>query len=335
MSRSLSGFLEAYILSMDALDEFAAGQSLPSGSYVVPCGISGPKELKPEDFDPPVDEYNNKLRNKINFPFTAEIFESDWETWERLKLFTLNGGVDLIIVSEGCEEYEGNSSGIETPGGGVWWRRNPNRGIFFFEKLNQTHLGIGWEFQLTPKQQSLRVTLEAALNYYKARNIFLNSQTNFIHRDNISLPWRSSTKQIVPDLKEFKILIGSTWYNIIDPTDFVDFNFTARTVSNKRTKDNRELVNNIEIDLRVTGADASPSKINSLLNYEQFSNIKLIVQYPDGTDYTYNFTKNSITNTNAPMLGREKREVEFRMQGRVSLLNFEFDDANRICTIGA
>lgn len=335
MDRSYAGFIEAYILSMGALDEYAAGLSLPSGSYVFPVGIASPKELDVSDFNPPKDGFGNILNNKKNFLFDPLTFNVDWAQMEKIMLFARNGGCDLILVSEGVEEYEGDPSGIEAPGGGVWWRRSPDGGIYFFEYANRSHMGIGWEYTIKPDISNIKLSLEAAISKYKAGLIKLNSITNAIVRDAITMPGFDSTKQFVLDLREVEMYNGSSWVKVFDWDEINDYSFVLKTVSNKRPTDNRELGNMVGVDFSVTGADARPSKIYEQWSYGLFRQVKFTFEKPDGTLFYIDVKQNTISNAANPKQGQDKREGQFTLQGNTSILRVTFDQSTyRTLNIG-
>lgn len=316
--RSVAGIIEVFLIGKGYLDEFAAGIALPGGETAIPIGISGPKPLITSDYDVPTDAFNNKLRGKKNFSLAVDSYEVGLARLAWLLLWARTGGADVLAVSEGFTEYEGNASGVPTVGGGVMWRRNWDNGIFFFEYANRTHLGLDWEFLLEDKSAMIKYNLEAAFNLNKAKNIIAGASNN-IMRQNILLPNWNEGNQVLSDLKSIQIVRGSSFADIFTWDEVDSRRLSIKTVPSKKTIDNRSIPSYCEVDLMITGSNASVQKVNELWNDRLFAEVRLIEELPNGTEVQYYIRGNNLSNVTDLNINKENRLATFHLMGQVSI----------------
>lgn len=331
--KSIAGIIEGFMINPGFAGPFVMGQSLPSTVSAIPCGIAGPKDLMTEDYNPPRDAFNNILRNKKNFKFSFNTFESDLRRLAWYLFFNKLGGCDVILISEGFSEYEGNINGIEEESGGTWWRRNPDNGIFIFSHLVKSGLGLDWEFLLEDNNASIQTNLEAALNYGRARTIMQNAATNIVNKS-INLPQWFPQNQNVTETKKIEIIRGAGYSNVFTWDEVESRRLSLKSTIFKKAKDNRNLSSYVDVNLEIQGSNASVQNVNQLWNDNLFAGVRLTEELPNGTEIVYLILPSTLSNRSDLNANKENRLATFRIEGQVSIRRVVVAPSLTLVTIG-
>lgn len=331
--RSFAGLIEAYLVTLNYLADFVSGIPLTGNAKALPFGISGPKELDFDDYEPPKDAYNNTLKGKKKIDLTGETFEASPNTLAWVH-YLAQSGCEMVAVSEGCTEYEGDGEGVPSPGSGIYWKKNATGGIFFFSYPARTHVGLDYEYRLSANSQSINLMLSMAVIESKAKTLIQNSKFNIIRKDAVVLPNYDASKQFVSECKQLRIISGGSYVDVFAWDEIEDRNLIYKTVSNKKPVDNRSLPNLMDISLEVTGVNADVDKINQLLAFDKFAKINLTEETPSGTLIQHYFNANTLSNTPKFKVNKDKRTATFSVAGETSIKRFTVDSDNNTVTVG-
>lgn len=328
MSRSEVGVGEIHLVSMQAVDEFITGQSLPPAANRLAAAIASNKEMGFTPYDPPKDMFNSVIHqnSKKNIRLLLTTLQSDWTVLDIARYLHYQGGTDAVVVRDGYLEYEGNSSGVPTVGGGIYWLKNPTEGIFVFSKNNNTHLGIDWEFKMTDKTQEIMLTCEAAINALAAKQIPLVAQTNIVRKSAVQVPEINSAKQVVYELKEVQKHNGTSWETFMPYDDIDSHELTFKSVENKKLKDNRSKKGLGEVSINIVGADARCAKIYEYWNTDQFARLRLVFIHPiTGLEYYFEIADKTVTNLVTPFFNGQRADNTLSIAGQFSLAKVFWD----------
>lgn len=316
--KSIAGIIEGFLVNPGYAGPFVMGQSLPSNIGRVPCGIAGPKDLMTDDYSPPRDAFNNTLRNKKNFKFTFSAFEATLSRLAWYLYYARAGGCDVVLISEGFTEYEGNSQGIPQVGGEVFWRKNPDNGIFIFDYNTRTHLGLDFEFLLEDNNASVITNLEAAFNYYRSRLLMQNAALNIINKT-VTLPQWTEANQQISETKKIEIIRAGSYSNVFLWDEVESRRFSLKSTIFKKPKDNRNISSYCDVSLDVQGSDASVQRVNTLWTDGLFAGIKLTEELPNGLEMVITILPNTLSNRTDLNAGKENRLASFKLEGQVSI----------------
>ena len=332
---SVAGIVDLHLISKGYLPSYAAGIALPSGETGFSIGITGgDRPMDTEGYQVPVDSFGNSLNGKKAIKFSWESFETNgFARLAWLLLWARTGGVDVIAVSEGFYDYEGNASGVPTTGGGIWWRRNWDNGIYFFSFANKTHLGLDFEFRLEDPQAKILYTLEAA--FKKNTSININSAaSNNIIRQSIPLPGWNSDNQVVPDLVKIEILRSGSYVEVFTEEEIDSHTFSLKTVTNQKGKTKRNNPGYMELDISTIGTNASVQRLNELWADKLFAAMKYTYEMPDGSQRMIVVKANTISNIADLKNSKTKRSLPFMQKGQVSIRRVVVSDDLSTLTIG-
>lgn len=331
--KSIAGIIEGFLVQPGYAGPFVMGQSLPGNVGRIPIGIAGPKDLITEDYNPPTDAFNNVLRNKKNFKFTSESLEATLQRLAWFIYFSQIGGCDVVLISEGFIEYEGNSSGIPASGTDIFWRKNPENGIFIFDYNARTHLGLDWEFLLEDNKTSCQINLEAALNYHRSKLLMQNSALNIINKS-IPLPQWDSSNQQITETKRIRIVRAGAYADVFEWDEVESRRLSLKSTVFKKPKDNRNISSYVDVSLEIQGSNASVAKVNELWNDNLFAEVRIDEELPNGQEIAWIIKGNTISNRTDLNAGKENRLASFKLEGQVSIRRVAITNNATVITIG-
>lgn len=331
--KSVAGIIEGFAVSPGYAGAFVMGQNLPSNIGRLPMGIAGPKDLMTEDYQPPRDAFNNVLRNKKLFSFKTQSYEATLGRLAWFIYFSQIGGCDVVLMSEDFIEYEGNADGIPATGTDIFWRKNPENGLFVFDYNARTHLGVDWEYLLEDNNASLQLNFEAALNYHRARLLMQNSSLNIINKS-VTLPQWNSAQQQISETKRIRIVRGSAYADVFNWDEVESRRLSIKSTVFKKPKDNRNISSYVDVSLEIQGSNASVQKVHELWNDNLFAEIRLDEELPNGQEIAYIIKGNTLSNRTDLNAGKENRLASFKLEGQVSIRRVVVSGGGTTITIG-
>jgi len=290
-----------------ALGIMAIG-SIASPTYFTPMGLRGKSVVTFEEFNQPETHRAQKLRNMVNIKIDTGTLQgsggkSDLYTLFSLVNFVKQGGVDAqVVLMEGAKASN----------------------IFTGDVLNfsgDDHLGIGFEFNLSPKGREHKVMLEAAVHYTRAESIILAAKTNAqlagfnagsallnqgIRYDYYAAPFLSS-------------LQAPSGTDLFDKTDWKNWNLSIKTVGEKSELNNRDHVNYCEVVFEFIGSNAGimNDKIQTMLAKANEVGLVLGMGLDSGTTQTLSFAPGQLALNQVLTFGDDERSIKMTWSGQV------------------
>lgn len=232
---------------------------LSTPSFPFAFGLRLSTALKMSSYEPVVDYRDRKHRNMINFKLDASTIQGQGSqgnmgVMQTISHFVVNGGCDCQMIGEGASY----SSALGAYVGDVY---------NFCGLLN--HMGIGFDFTISPKGRELKVPLEVAIPYDDAKAIIAAATTNescgYLNEYGSTHGFARiyTAHYAAPYLTSVEAPSGTVLFNI---ADLDDWRINYKTKSEKAKLTNRDKVSYVTVTHEITPSLASASKILEVLN---------------------------------------------------------------------
>jgi len=280
----------------------------PDGN-LVSIGVRKASHLVISPLDELTDYRNRKLRNKINFKYSVDSYQLSMRDLQLLMLFMQNG-YDFQLVKEA------QTPGLPASGGVFNWANQVN--------------GLGFVYTMTNKDRFCTVNFETALEFENAKALIAAADTY-----NSVLPIIASDPVSGGNERgENFSLVKHPWYFSIEaPTGSTIFDKKeiierSLKISSKGTKNeyNEDVVNFINVELKIKGSDATINKIYDLLNRSMSPSLSIKEMTSPNTWEELVFQPNVLTHSDDFQLGDDQdfSQVTFAADLTFDQITFDY-----------
>ncbi len=271
------------------------GTLLTTPTNVVVAGYRGECNLTIEDFNEIKSVLNQNLGNMKNFKIETPTFQAKLEVFKNLHTL-ISTGADAQLISVPQVAGAVSSGGI-------------------FNMYGNNNPGLGFELLITPKERSIKLTLEVAMPEDEALEIITESLTNVPKNLSTFGSGAYGVNAAKRALPKFISAYNGNGFLLADRDELMDYKISIKTKDSGKNAYNKDQVNYYSILFEITGSDATISNIynQTLMNRDA----ELVVLQNDGVhDDEFHF--------NTGVLGR-KDKIEIGDTKGALTLSYEAD----------
>ncbi len=248
------------------------------------------------------DYRNRSLRNMIKFTAKAETYQSTMKMLKALKDFTnLQADVQLQTSPQDCSTQ--NSEDV-------------------FQFVGDNVLGLGFEYKITADKRSCNVTLEAAMEYDRAKTLIDSADSTTLKTlPGIAGEGVDFTQYRAPYFLAFENPSGTALFSSAD--------IISRTIkiSTKGKKDayERDIVDYLSVSIEVELRDASIAKHITDMNKAMGTTLK-IKEKNSGNNYDgFEFAANVLTQREEFSISDDERKRKVIFEADIPICDVTFD----------
>lgn len=268
------------------------------------AGLRDKAEMNLRDHTPIKTIRNQSLTVLKNFNFKSKSFQATLGNFWKFTQFTKDGGCDAQI------SFTPQTVGQIASGG-----------IMNF--TNDEYMGLMWSFMLSNKERSIEFTLEQAVEQYIFNALISQSLLN--NRIDLTSQSYGGNAGCIPSdvIPPAWISCKEAGIDIFSKDELVDYQFMISTKETEKTAYNRSKVDYMNLQVVVTGTDATITKIlategrvktNSLIITQYFNS-----QYND----VIKFNQGVLARTSDPVLSDDKRHLKVTYEAEIPKNNVE------------
>jgi len=253
-------------------------------------GYRNAAEMTIEDHNEIKTVLGQVLSNMTNFKVELPSHEAPFSSLSTLLGF-LTSGCDAQIISVP------QTSGSVSSGG-----------VFNFNGNNFP--GLGFEFTITPKERTLKITLEFATPRDEGLAIISASLTN---TPKVTGYGYQAAKRIAPCYISALIDVDSYW----DRSEIKDYKVVLKTKDSGKTAYNRDDVNYLTMSYEITSRNAVISELYNILNTDKQAALILSEKYSSSINDVITVNEGVLGRKEKISLGDEKGEYTLSFEGDV------------------
>lgn len=250
-----------------------------------------------------VKDYRERnLRNMLNFKLEAESFQPTMKMLKALINWT-NMNMDAQVVTV-----------PQTAAGAV--------DVFKF--VSDKALGLGFEYLITADKRSLKVMLERAMEYDRAKTFIDAADSDTaVAVTGLAAPnteGQDFTQYRLPYFLKFESAKGTAPFGI---NDIIERSFSIKTVG-KKSAYNTDIVDYLMVSISFKVMDATIAKLITQMTKDMSTSI-LLQEQNSGSFYdSFDFNAGVLTQTDEFKVGDDERAITMKFEGKVPVYDVSF-----------
>lgn len=265
-------------------------------------GLRGEASMAITPHKPITDYRGRQLRNMINFKVEAKSYQPTMQLLKALINWTnMNADAQIVTVPQSA-------------GGSV----------DCYKFVSDKKLGIGFEYLISADERSLKVILERAMEYERAKTFIdaADSETP-VAITGLASPNSEGVDQAkyrAPYFLAFETPKATAPFTI---DDIIERSLSIKTAS-KKSAYNTDIVDYLEIELILKVSDASVAKLITQMSKDMSTTIYMKEQNTGSFYDAFDFNANVLTQTDEFSIGDDERAITMKFSGKVPVYDVTF-----------